>query len=31
MTNLEIQTTFNEDDISEMFENVIIENVCEGE
>ena len=31
MTNLEIQTTFNDDDISEMFENVIIENVYEGE
>lgn len=31
MTNLEIQTTFNEDDISEMFEDVIIENVYEGE
>jgi hypothetical protein len=31
MANLEIQTTFNEDDISEMFENVIIENVYEGE
>lgn len=31
MTNLEIQTTFNNDDISEMFENVIIENVYEGE
>lgn len=31
MTNLEIQTTFNDDDISEMFENVIIENIFEGE
>lgn len=31
MTNLEIQTTFNDEDISEMFENVIIENVYEGE
>lgn len=31
MTNLEIQTTFNLDDVSEMFENVIIENVYEGE
>lgn len=24
MTNLEIQTTFNEDDISDMFENVCV-------
>lgn len=31
MTNLEIQTTFNDEDISEMFENVIIENIFEGE
>lgn len=31
MTNLEIQTSFNCDDISEMFENVIIENIFEGE
>ena len=31
MTNLEIQTTFNDDVISEMFENVIIENIFEGE
>lgn len=31
MTNLEIQTSFNLDDISEMFENVIIENIFEGE
>lgn len=31
MTNLEIQTSFNDDDISEMFEDVIIENVYEGE
>ena len=31
MTNLEIQTSFNDEDISEMFENVIIENIFEGE
>lgn len=31
MTNLEIQTSFNDDDISEMFEDVIIENIFEGE